>query len=226
MSRNSILGKLRCELAEDITTERQVVYILVEIRKAIEQAGELKNDHALDFHCSFALHTKMDKIGAQRILERFDKGHAMSVNGQQLPRDLQNEIIQTAQLTKFRDQMEAFMTANYLPTRLFTKPDEWVRFVRLYGNVIDECALELKGDAKRLRFIDRVVVSLETAPQLVGTQELFRLCWTCYGKEGKKCDYFVVFGFEAPPKPKKRSKRRGRSKRRRVTTGRPVQELK
>jgi hypothetical protein len=52
MSRNSILDKLRGELEQEVTAERRVVYILVEIRKAIEQAGDLENYFALDFYCS------------------------------------------------------------------------------------------------------------------------------------------------------------------------------
>jgi hypothetical protein len=89
MSQSTIFSKLERELQLDITTERQVVYILVEIRKAIEQAGELAKYFALDFYCSFALHTRMSRAGARRILERFDRAYPILVQKQKLPRDFE-----------------------------------------------------------------------------------------------------------------------------------------
>ncbi len=89
--------------------------------------------------------------------------------------------------------MKTFLIANNLPTRLFTEPDAWVKFVHLYGNIIDECELVLKGDGVQLRFIDRVVVHLEMATKTLetefGNQVLFRICWTCHGKDGTCGDH-------------------------------------
>jgi hypothetical protein len=202
MSRNSILEKLGRELQRDITTERQVVYVLVEIRKAIEQAGDWEKYYALDFYCSFALHTRMYKVGARRILGRFDKAYPLWIGNKEVPRDLQNEIDQTTKLERFHDEMKAFVTVNDLPTRLFEEPDAWVRFIHLYGNIIDECELVLKGDRIKLQFIDRVVVHLETTTQALQTEfgnpVLFRICWTCHGKDGKCADHYVIFGFDPP----------------------------
>jgi hypothetical protein len=222
MSRNSILRKLQEELAQDITTERQVVYILAEIRKAIEQSGELKNYYALDFHSSFALHTKMDRIGAQRILQRFDQAHALLVNKQPLPPELRREIEQTIRLERFRSDLKAFLTANNLPTRLFTEPDAWPRFIHHYGNIIDECELAIKGDGAKLKSIDRVTVRLQTASSTVdtpfGRQLLFRLRWISHGKDGTSGEHYVMFGFDVPVKRKKRARRKARSKRLKTVT--------
>ncbi len=200
MSRNSILKKLQEELQLDVTSERQVVYILVEIRKAIEQAGELENYHALDFHCSFALHTRMSRAGAKRILERFDKAHPLLIKEQELSHDLQEEIDQTTKFERFHDELKTFLTANSLPTGLVSKADAWARFMHLYGNIIDECELVLRSDDAHLQFIDRVVIHLETATKVLeselGNQLLFRICWTCYGKDGTCGDHYVLFGFD------------------------------
>jgi hypothetical protein len=212
MSRNSILRKLRQELAQEVTTERQVVYILAEIRKAIEQAGELKNYYALDFYCSFALHTRMDRAGAQRILQRFDKAYPLLAKKQALPPELRREIQQTIKLERFSRELETFLTANNLPTRLFTEPDGWAKFIHHYGNVIDECELVIKGDGAKLKSIDRVTVRLETATKTLdtsfGSELLFRLRWISHGKDGTSGEHFVIFGFDLPPKAKKHPKRR------------------
>ena len=199
MSHNSILRKLRAELDLEVTTERQVVYILVEIRKAIEQAGELENYYALDFYCSFALHTKMSRAGAKRILERFDKAHPLLVKGEKIPQELKKEIEQTTKLEECRAELKSFVKAHELPTRLFTEPDAWARFVHHYGNIIDECQLVLSGDRVQLQSIDRVVVSLETGKLLeteFGNQVIFRLRWICHGKDGTCGEHFVFFGYD------------------------------
>jgi hypothetical protein len=217
MSRNSIIRKLHQELAEDITTERQVLYILAEIRKAIEQAGELKNYYALDFHCSFALHTKMDRVGAQRILQRFDEAHSLLANKQPLPPELRQEIQETIKLDRFRRELKHFLTANDLPTRLFTEPDAWPKFIHHYGNIIDECELAIKGDRAKLKSIDRVTIRLQTATRTLhtpfGSELLFRLRWISHGKDGTSGEHYVVFGFEVPLKRKKRGKRQARLRR-------------
>ena len=158
MSQSAILEKLRRALQEEVITEGQVVYILVEIRKAIEQAGEQSEYYALDFYCSWALHTKMDKAGAVRILKRFDEAYPLLVQNvpfEELPHELQDEIHQTIGLRKFRDQMRQFLRSNDLPIRIISG-DAWSKFARLYGLVIDECSLVLKEGKTGLKFLDRI----------------------------------------------------------------------
>ena len=200
MSRNSILRKLQAELQLEVTSERQVVYILVEIRKAIEQAGELENYFALDFYCSFALHTRMTRAGARRILERFDKAHPLLVVDQELPDELQREIDRTLKFELFREELQKFLTVNGLPSRLLTDNDAWPKFVHHYGNIIDECELVLRGETTSLQHIDHVVVHLQTADKVIesksGNQLLFRICWTCHGKDGTCGDHYVLFGYD------------------------------
>ena len=53
--------------------EMEVVYVLVEIRKYLEQSTELRNRHpALNFYCCWAVHSEAAGNGTDRILERFD----------------------------------------------------------------------------------------------------------------------------------------------------------
>ncbi|HET8827580.1 MAG TPA: hypothetical protein VFM77_20740 [Terriglobales bacterium] len=199
MTPPSILTKLKCELDRDLTDECQVVYLLAEIRKFIESAGGLEDYFALDFHCSLALHTTMTRVGAKRILGRFEKAYPLLVKGQQLPADLQKELSDTIALTKFRDQLKEFLTKNDLiPARMFPgTPDEWVKFIHLYASVIDDCTLQLKGDG--LPTVDHVSIHLkmpvgEPGPEW-GDQTLFALRWTGHGKDGLSGDHDVYFGY-------------------------------
>lgn len=195
MTQSAIFEKLRRELELDITTERQVVYILVEIRKAIEQAGEQKNYFALDFYCSWALHTKMDRAGAVRILKRFDQAHPLLVQNKELPPELRKEIHQTTKLQKFEDEMEQFLNANGLPTAIVDDPNAWVKFLRLYAHVIDDCALVLAGERTKLHSLDHISVHLQMAIRPLECEKLFRIRWTCHGKDGQCGDHDVYFSF-------------------------------
>jgi hypothetical protein len=172
MTRNSIVEKLRRELGREITTESQVVYILAEIRKMLEKTNDGTDYFALEFYCSFALHTKMSKAGAKRILERFDKAHPFLVRKEEIPRDLRGEIDET--------------------TRLFTEGNEWLRFIQLYGGVIDEGELLVEGDGVQLEHIDRAVVRLQVASEPIGNGVPFRLRWICHGKNGGQGEHFVI----------------------------------
>ena len=160
MTESTILSKLRHELNQEITTERQVVYILVEIRKAIELSGKRERYFALDFYCSWALHTQMSRAGAKKILERFDQAYPIIVRRQRLPDDLKREIDQTIKLRLFRDELRDFLASMELPDPLTVGEDKWPRFLYLYGQVIDHCALVLEGKHANLASIDRVSVHL------------------------------------------------------------------
>ncbi len=73
MARPAIIEKLDRELHEPVTTERQVVYILVELRKLMERNGDTGKYFALNFSCDWGVHTKLDRTGAARIVRHFNK---------------------------------------------------------------------------------------------------------------------------------------------------------
>lgn len=144
----AIIDKLRTELSHKITTERQVVYILAEVRKLMEVTGEADNYFALNFHCCWALHTKMSRDGARRILERFDKAHEEAIavvppDPYNLSPESQEQVHDTMSYRKFRIQMREYLTAYGLPLDLVDSDLEWVNFLSLYTEVIEECPLVL-----------------------------------------------------------------------------------
>jgi len=200
MTRAAILKKLDVELQEDITTERHVVYILTEIRKLLEHLGNPSEFYALDFYCSLALHVKMTRSGAMRILERFDKAYPILAKDEQLPAILMGEIDRTIALRTFERQLAGLLKENELPLRLFTEPDAWPKFVKLYASIIHDCELVLEGSDSKLQHINRVVVRLGEASQIIetpfGNQALFTLRWICHGKDGKSSEHYVIFGYD------------------------------
>jgi hypothetical protein len=163
MARPTIIEKLKRELQQEITAERQVVYILAEIRKLLEVTEEADNYFALNFYCSWALHTRMSRDGALRILERFDQAHGETVKV--LPPDPKNlrpetwrEIQDTMAYVKFRLQMEKYLQANDLPLGLVHCDLKWTTFLSFYTEVIEECPLQLAGQGIDLQHIAAVTV--------------------------------------------------------------------
>ncbi|SRR6266481_2060550 len=197
MGEHVIIEKLINELAEPIVSERQVVYILVESRKLIELKGELAKYHALDFYSSWVLHTNMDRAGAIRILERFDKAHPLLNNRDisDLPKDLYNEISETLGMEMFRVQLQEFL-GQYGLSENIVKQD-WTSFLRLYASVIDNCPLIVKGENPKLKNINRVDINLDEAPEklLEADKEflVYRIRWTCHGKDGKTGEISTYF---------------------------------
>jgi hypothetical protein len=74
-----IVQKLAEEFALRITSERQVVYILVELRKLLEKRGTLQSYRALELCCGWAAHSKLDRSSAREVTKLFDRYEAKHI---------------------------------------------------------------------------------------------------------------------------------------------------
>ena len=193
----AILGKLRRELAQDISTERQVVDILVEIRKIIELTDETRRHGTLYFYCSWAVHTRMTKAVAGRMLQTFDEAYPLLRDRElhQLP--MYREIVGMIDMKCFRQQLKDFLAKYELDSTVVA--ERWTAFLRLYASVIEDCPLTAKDENKEFKNIKKVVLSLDNAPkkiQGVGEDHLvYRLRWLSYGKNdltGEIATYFTI----------------------------------
>src|SRR5689334_1584141 len=70
--KNDIAEKLNREFGEEIVSERQVVYILVEARKLLEQQGVLRRFPAFGLCSDWAVHPKLNRAAAQSVVACFD----------------------------------------------------------------------------------------------------------------------------------------------------------
>src|ERR1700722_19466113 len=71
--KDDIKAKLRKVLTRPISSEEQVVYIMVELRKLMEINGDADNFPSLLFHCDWVAHPVMDRKAAKHIVSLFDK---------------------------------------------------------------------------------------------------------------------------------------------------------
>ncbi len=70
--KDDIVAKLNRELDEEIVSERQVVYILVEARKLLEQQRTLDSFRAFKLCGDWAVHPKLRGPDSQLVLKYFD----------------------------------------------------------------------------------------------------------------------------------------------------------
>jgi hypothetical protein len=72
MQRDTIIEKLNRALSEPITTEAQVVYILVLVRKLLGPTTKTDKYERLRFSCDWTVHTELNGPAARRIVKLFD----------------------------------------------------------------------------------------------------------------------------------------------------------
>ena len=198
-----IVAKLAEELRHDIRSERQVVYILVELRKLMQlngDTGEKSRYYALEFYCDWAVHPTLDRPGAQRIVKRFDKYQALveemtnASDGQKITADMSflGELGNTLRLSKFREQLGGYLNLHGLDSTIAGDDGKWANFLRYYSGVIEDCPLKCSDPG--LKFTDEVVVKvIDVKPP--GTAEwvlVIEWSWTSKitGMETKNQQFF------------------------------------
>jgi hypothetical protein len=126
MSHSAILAKLEKSLAFGIRSGADALYLMVEVRKLLEQQHAKKRFEYLTFHCDWAPHATLDGSTAQRILKLFDSAHIhlrAGVELEQLPDLLRMEIDRISKLDYFEREFESFLKSNGIPTLKITRAD-------------------------------------------------------------------------------------------------------
>ena len=193
-----IVDKLRLELREPIHSERQVVYILAELRKLMELesiaksvAGEPSDNSyfALKFYCDWAVHVRLDQSGAQRIVRRFDQYQRLleelASGSKQVAVDpsFLQELNQSLNLSKFREQFGAYLKTHALDPAIATDDDQWTDFLVYYAHVIEDAPLISVGKGQDL--VDEVSISILDERALGIGEYRIAVRWTWVSKKGE-----------------------------------------
>ena len=162
-----------------------MVYILVETRKLLELQGELKKYPALRFHCDWALHIRLDRGEAERILRLFDQAHPLLCSNQKPSHGLKQQITEITNLRLFERDFDQFLTDYSLPKDVLY--NRWTKFLHSYAAVIEDCPLTVKGN--NLTNIKSVTLTKEDAKRKIAAGDerilMYRIRWTCLGVDGK-----------------------------------------
>ncbi|MCF7831597.1 MAG: hypothetical protein K9M36_01765 [Candidatus Pacebacteria bacterium] len=123
---NQKLNNLTKELKSLIRSEKQVIYILSEIRKKLElDQIPSKRYSTLYMYCCWVLHTKLDRKDAIDFLKTINFDNT--------------EGIAKIALETFREELQSFLIENNLPEEI-TK-DEWFQFRKYFLYIISEIPL-------------------------------------------------------------------------------------
>src|SRR6266852_3122300 len=111
MTQSAIVAKLLILLAKGITSEADALYLMVEVRKLLEQQQAKKQYEYLTFHCDWALRSKLGGPTAQKILKLFDAAHIQlktAVELRDLPSELRTEIERISKMKLFEQELYQF----------------------------------------------------------------------------------------------------------------------
>jgi hypothetical protein len=148
--------KLKHQLgSNEPLTEARVVYMLVCVRKLMELDGI--NLPSLRFHCDWALHSRLDRKEAVRIIKMFDDlEHALRAGDEATINAARGELHKTVNYSVFRKELGQFLKKHKLPTELSVDAKRWTRFWDVYLRVITDVPLEFT--AVPIRDIRKVIV--------------------------------------------------------------------
>jgi hypothetical protein len=155
-----IAHKLSEELAQTITSERQVVYILVELRKLLEKKDLLKGERfkALRFCCDWTVHSKLDRDSAKTITELFDRYETMyrcepvGVSQAGIP-----ELVEFCEHGRFRQQFIAACQTVDIGSSAISDDEWWRAFLAQFSEVVRDCPIEAKP--RGTTYVKRVTAS-------------------------------------------------------------------
>lgn len=157
-----ILTKLEAELWQPITTERQVVYILVELRKLIELNDDGAQYKALKFHCDWAVHSRLKGLPAQEIVRLFDKYQETVERGSasqaQPDMSFMAQLGPVLTMSSFRNELNAYLHSQGLCAAIPNENDKWADFLTHYGGVIEDCPLHCISQG--LGYVDEVIIKV------------------------------------------------------------------
>jgi hypothetical protein len=171
---NEIIEKLTRELNGRITTEAQTVYLLVEIRKLMEQ-NKTKEFDTMKMFCDWCLHVSLDRNKQiKKFLDEFDEAIGKIDHD-----SCYDQINNCLSLNKFKEDMTEFLKEFGLPV---IESAQWSKFIRLYSDVVSDCPITGKDHEFKIIKEIRITRQPDNAPSDLG--EGFYLHWQVTKKDG------------------------------------------
>jgi hypothetical protein len=179
-----IVSKLNRELGEPITSERQVVYILVELRKLLELQKTLDDYWTLKLCSDWAVHPVLDRATAQVIVSRFDDYEAkyrrdnVGVSQAEMP-----ELTDFVEHKAFRSELIAACQRYEVSAGAFLDDASWRSFLVHYTEIVRDCPFEAKSETTT--YVTRVTAQAVT-PEMTAVimpNKQFGIQWTWFRKD-------------------------------------------
>ena len=151
--RDELLKKIENTLSEGITSEKDVVYLLVEIRKLMDRDNYL--DPVIRSFTNWVVHVELghEHEGTTDLLKEFDEVVRLRKEenrGSLFPPHCSFET--------FRRNLGALFTIYNLPTKLIESEKSWMMFARLYSAVVSDCPIKFTASKQSLKYVKEVVL--------------------------------------------------------------------
>jgi hypothetical protein len=156
MGQHQIVDKLRLEFDGEITSERQVVYILVEIGKLLEHDDAKESFPTIMFYRNWVVHTKLELSAvADTFVRRFDE---YVTSGNTTASAKLKELVSPLTL---RQELTTFLAHHKLTFSCCEDGILWKRFVKYLAGVIDEIPLRcsLRKTKNKTNYVESITVS-------------------------------------------------------------------
>jgi hypothetical protein len=154
---HDIVRKLRAELERGISTESQVVYVLVKIRRLLDldqDSASTSGYSALRLCCNWAVHAKLSHSQAHNIVRLVDSLYPNLLSGKSTDQE-KNDLRKIFSLNTFRGELTQFLSDKRLPML----PDaEWNSFLTCFLNTIEDCPLVCEANGANVTEVDEVVL--------------------------------------------------------------------
>lgn len=177
------LRKLTAELAEPITTERQVVYILCQVRKIVDRDSNKQRWKSLKLYCDWAMHPDLTFDSRTRPFIQEIENYllaTLSPEGIGVSEAQHAAIQRLVYLDGFRDDLHTFLGEQGLPHDLTSDNTRWNDFLRQYSGVIHDGSLVYSGSGLQL-------ITQMTFSTLPPSSEVmpFNIKWEIQTKDGQ-----------------------------------------
>lgn len=187
--RDAIIRKLESYLAIAPSSEADVVYVLVEIRKILEHDEQAGIFSTLSFYCDWAVHVKLDRRGARQILQLLDDrlGHFDPANPGSLDRD--GKALDVLSFGLLREHLHRFCESKGLPTVWTEDEAPWQKFLLLYAEVVRDSPLVMNRRDYEFDYLRRLVIRVGEPPKAMveasSNLKLFALDWEFTLSDGR-----------------------------------------
>jgi hypothetical protein len=153
--KDQLIAKIRRELDRGITTESQVVYVLVELRKLLDRNREhAKPYDSIRLYSDWVVHIRLNGPQAQEIVKKADAFYPKLIEGS-MSEDEKADFARIFSLDTFRKELNQFLEVKEL--RPFSNT-EWNSFLACFLNVIEDCPLFCEAKGATVTQVDEVVV--------------------------------------------------------------------
>src|SRR5947209_10607472 len=151
--KDELLKKIERTLNEGISTEKDVVYFLVEVRKLMDR--ERYEDSVIRSFTNWIVHIELgqEREGTTDLLKEFDEVVRMRKEenkGSLCPPHCSFET--------FRRNLGGLLETSGLPSKLVEHEKSWMIFARLYSSVVSDCPIKFTASKKPLKYVKEVVL--------------------------------------------------------------------